>query len=74
MHSEYAHLDDVQGPQASHYLTLLKAARRAKVERSGNEDVQLSREEIQAVVNKANAQTVEAVECEYEPLCMDVCM
>ncbi len=62
LQSEHAHLEGIQEPQAPHYLTLLKAALAAK---QGEE---LSGEEIQAVLEKANAQTVEAAECEFNVL------
>ncbi|XP_064390864.1 ras GTPase-activating-like protein IQGAP1 isoform X3 [Halichondria panicea] len=60
LQSDYAHLEGIQEPQAPHYLTLLKAALAAKLE--SDPEAALSREEIQGVIEKANAQTVEALE------------
>ena len=66
LRNEYAHLNNIEDAQAPHYLTLLKAARAAKVKSSGDEDAQLTMEEIQSVIDEANAQTVEAKECKLE--------
>ncbi|KAL5481649.1 hypothetical protein EMCRGX_G021851 [Ephydatia muelleri] len=62
LRSQYARFESVQDSNAPHYVTLLKAARAAKAEKCGDLNVQLTEQEIQAVINKANVQTQEAIE------------
>lgn len=61
IHNEYAELENVDDHNELHYLRLLQAALQAKKQETGDGDATLSREEIQAVVDKANAQTKDAI-------------
>lgn len=62
LQNQYVGLEGVQEEQALHYLHLMQAAQAAKAERTGNPDAQLSRAEIQSAIERANTQTVEAIQ------------
>jgi Ras GTPase-activating-like protein IQGAP1 len=60
--SPHAGLDNVQESNALHYLNVLAAMKKSKEERMGESDATLTEAEIQAGIDKANEQTLEAIE------------
>ncbi|XP_065909989.1 ras GTPase-activating-like protein IQGAP1 [Dysidea avara] len=61
LHNEHVEIVNIKDENQLHYSTLLQAALQAKRQETGDPNASLTQEDIQAIINRANAQTEDAI-------------